>query len=500
MNLDVRGSRFSSYLLVILIAIGMLLIWYSTVWGAGLISDSFQYTASARNFALGKGFSLPYGDGELLPMTKYPPAFSMLLAVFELMGVTALHGARIVNIILFGVNILLVFLSTKKLTHSHIFSLFAALLFSVSFVMVEVHTWALSEPLFICLGLLSFLLIQKYFEEAKSAWLILAALSASLAFLTRYVGFSLVISIALILLLNRISIKQRLKDMLLFVSMACLPVALRTLRGYMLTQTLNDRTMGFHPLTKKNYAAAIDTFYGWFFPSSLVQGQEKLFLILTTVILLGLFLFFLKAYKSTLSNLIKDRGINKKILLLHGAYIFLYGTMIILSKTWIDPDIGLSDRILSPMLVSMLILLVAGFSLLWNDFEKTRLFVVLFALGLVAYYVTGTFILVQNSHNGGIGIARRGWNRSEVVQSLRTYSSYSLYTNSNSSLYLWSDRAGYDIPEFEALKGTGTDKRVLLVIFYQAPPAGKRLNELINGLELLQEDQIASVYALNPAQ
>src|SRR5215208_8222567 len=99
MNLELRGVRFSYYLLMIFMAIGTFLVWYSTVWGAGLISDSFQYTASARNLAQGNGFSLPYGDGELKPMTKYPPGFSILLAVFELIGMTALQGARLVNIV-----------------------------------------------------------------------------------------------------------------------------------------------------------------------------------------------------------------------------------------------------------------------------------------------------------------------------------------------------------------------------------------------------------------
>jgi hypothetical protein len=79
------------------------LVWH--VLGAGLISDSFQYTASARNFARSSGISLPYGDGELEPMTKYPPLFPVFLAFFEIAGGSSLQGARILNILLFWVNI-----------------------------------------------------------------------------------------------------------------------------------------------------------------------------------------------------------------------------------------------------------------------------------------------------------------------------------------------------------------------------------------------------------
>jgi 4-amino-4-deoxy-L-arabinose transferase-like glycosyltransferase len=493
------GSRLVPYILLLLfIGIGMFLVWYSTIWGAGLISDSFQYTASARSLASGDGFSLPYGDGELQPMTKYPPMFSILLAGFELLGGTALQGARILNIILFGLNIFLVFYSTRRLAHSNGFALLAALLFAISFVMVEAHSWALSEPLYISLSLASILLIQKYFEETGASWIVLAALAASAAFLTRYVGVSLVLSIGIVILLIRTTVRQRVRDVVLFGGIAVLPVALWSLRAYLLTRTLNDRTLAFHPLTRKNYVAMIDVLYGWFFPSSLVQGAEKIFLLLTVAAFSILLLWFWKIHKAPNSGLIKDSTPEKRISLLHGVYIVLYSLVIIASKTWIDADIGLSDRILSPMLVSMLILLTSGLSFLWNNYGKARPFVVLAGLGLIAYYGAATFVSVQGFHDTGLGIARRGWNRSDVIQSLRSYPDDPMYTNSNSSLYLWSDRAGYSIPDFEILKEKGTDTRVLLVIFHHVPPTGKRLDELVSSLELIKEDKVASIYALDP--
>src|SRR5690242_20336453 len=115
-------------LLIVFAGMGMFIIWYSTIWGAGLISDSFQYTASAKNIAAGNGFAIPYGDGELEPMTKYPPMFPILLAVFELVGIKALLGARIVNIALFGLNIILTFFCTQRVTRSYTFAIFIALL------------------------------------------------------------------------------------------------------------------------------------------------------------------------------------------------------------------------------------------------------------------------------------------------------------------------------------------------------------------------------------
>jgi 4-amino-4-deoxy-L-arabinose transferase-like glycosyltransferase len=499
MNASRTGSRFLPYiLLAIIIGIGMFLVWYSTVWGAGLISDSFQYTASARSLASGNGLSLPYEEGELQPMTKYPPMFSILLAGFELLGGTALQGARLLNIVLFGLNISLMFYSTRKLADSNGFALLAALLFTISFVMVEVHSWALSEPLYISLSLISILLLQKYFEENRTTWITLAALAAAAAFLTRYVGVSLVLATGIVLLWNRAALQRRIRDLLLFGGIAVLPMALWSLRGYLLTRTLNDRTLAFHPLTIKNYVSAIDVVYGWFFPRSLVAGAEKIFLALTAAALTLLFLLIWRSRKAFTNGWIEDFSSTKKIFLLHGIYVVLYALVILVSKTWLDADIGLSDRILSPMLVSLLILVTAGLSFLWNNYAKARLFVVLAGLGLLVYYAAGTFVSVQGFHDTGLGIARRGWSRSEVIQSLRSYRDMPLYTNSNSSLYLWSDRAGYGVTDFETLKEEGTDTRVLLVVFHHVPPTGKRLDALVSGLKMIQEDKVASIYALDP--
>lgn len=171
--------------------------------------------------------------------------------------------------------------------------------------------------------------------------------------------------------------------------------------------------------------------------------------------------------------------------------------MVFLSKTWIDADIGLSDRILSPMLVSMLILLAAGLSFLWNNYGKARPFVAVAGLGLLVYYAAGTFVSVQAFHDKELGIARRGWNRSDVIASLRSYPDVPMYTNSICSLYLYSDRVGYGIPEFELLKEQGTSRRVRLVVFHHVPPAGKRLEALVSGLKLIEGDKVAYIYALD---
>ncbi|HLF73987.1 MAG TPA: hypothetical protein VI524_06560 [Anaerolineales bacterium] len=480
--------------------VGMFLVLYSTGWGAGLISDSFQYVAGARNFVAGNGFSIPYGDGQLEPMTKYPPMYSLLLAMLEFDGLSTLQNARFMNMILFGVNILLVFVSAQRLTRSFYFSLLASALFSVSFVLIEAHSWLLSEPLYICLALVSILILDRYFSEAQRRWLVMAAVFVAGAIQTRYVGLSLAAAMIVVLLPGRSPGIQKLADSLLFGVLALLPFAAWTARGYALTQTLNDRIPGFHPLTVKNIVSAMHVVFGWFLPLPLVQGNEKLLLIFSSVLVIGAAVYFLKFHRRLPLDTIAEISPRNRIITLHIIYVFAYAATIVVSKTWVDPDIGLSDRILSPALVSLLILCAVLFSFIWDHFARLRIIVAALSLGLLAYYSTVTLVGVQRFHEMGIGIARRGWHRSEVLQSVRDYSGVSIYTNSNSSLYLWSDRAGYGIKDFEFLKQTGTDKTVLLVLFRHVPPGGKRLDQLVQGLDLLGEDQIISIYSLEPKQ
>jgi hypothetical protein len=488
------------YVPVLVIAgIGMFLVWYSTQWGAGLISDTFQYISSARNLVAGRGFSIPYGDMQLEPMTKYPPLLPIVLAGFELVGINALPGIRLLNTFLFGVNIYLVFLSVQRIVSSYYFSIFASLLVAVSFVLIEAHSWALSEPLYIFLGLSSILLFDKYSEERKLGWLVALSILVSFAFLTRYVGLAMVVAVGVLIMIGKYPLRKKSTDAILFGSISVIPILVWTLRSYFLTETWNDRLVGFYPLTTKNIVSAIDVVLMWFLPTAWVEGNEK-FILIGVALLCMIVAIWWKVNPSL--SVFYDDAVPKNVrqIALHIVYIFFYGLVVVSSKTWVDPDIGLSDRILSPILVSLIVIFTVLLSILWNINNGTKVLVGVVLLGLLIYYLVGSFILVQRFHDGGIGIARRGWNRSDVVQELRSFSAYSLYSNSNSSLYLWSDRASYGIAEFEKLKDGGSDQEVILVVFHHVPPKGDRLKKLVDGLTLLSGDQIVSIYSLSPTR
>ena len=139
-------------------------------------------------------------------MTHYPPLYALVLAISQPVRLDILEWARWVSLLAFGLAILLSGWIVWNRTKSAFFSLAAAGLVFGSGVMLRTFSWAMSEPLYIVLELSGFLLLAVYFQASRRKWLVAAALSAGLALLTRYVGFSLVGAMGLVLLANRSSL------------------------------------------------------------------------------------------------------------------------------------------------------------------------------------------------------------------------------------------------------------------------------------------------------
>jgi hypothetical protein len=183
---------------------------------------------------------------------------------------------------------------------------------------------------------------------------------------------------------------------------------------------------------------------------------------------------------------------------LHLFYLPLYFFTVLASKVFLDENIGLTDRMLSPILVSLVILL----SSLLNELCHTpqpaaRWAAALVGVSWLLYTAAGGAVSAEKMHNVGLGIARRPWHKSEAVQALRSLPPWKVYTNSASSLYLWSERASLSLADFETLQQAGNQDPAVLVIFHHIP-AGGRVERVTRGLQSGPADQILSVYYYQP--
>jgi hypothetical protein len=124
---------------------GIALILWITPLGAGVQPDSIVYINGASSLSSGKGFS---NNG--IPVTHFPPLYSIILATANLFVRNFVQAARILNAILFGINAglvaLAVYLSSGR---NYLTASCACLFFLVSAPLLVMHAWALTEPLFI---------------------------------------------------------------------------------------------------------------------------------------------------------------------------------------------------------------------------------------------------------------------------------------------------------------------------------------------------------------
>jgi len=107
-------------------------------------------------------------------------------------GIDPLNGARWLGVFLFGANILLVGLVINRYTHGFWTSVFGSFIMLSSVDMLNIHSMAWSEPVFIMFGLLGLFLLALHLENPRSLLLIASSGGIALAFLARYTGVAFV--------------------------------------------------------------------------------------------------------------------------------------------------------------------------------------------------------------------------------------------------------------------------------------------------------------------
>src|SRR5262249_51761334 len=192
-----RSPRSLTTLVVILIGLaGSAGAAVVTRAGAGLDADSVTYLDAAQNLRGGRGLTLTPGlsvesdPRELAPLTHHAPLFPAILPGLQWAGIDPLVGARWLNVLLLGVNAILVGLMVLRWTRSGPLAVLGTLLIVGSTDLFRAHVWVLSEPLFLTgvLGGLGWLVMD--LERPRRAVLAAAIGAIALAALTRYTGLA----------------------------------------------------------------------------------------------------------------------------------------------------------------------------------------------------------------------------------------------------------------------------------------------------------------------
>ena len=212
-------------------------VWLRTsTYGAALTGDSIVYLSVAESLAAGEGMhTFDGGDSAL-----WPPLFPMLMAFASLFGLSLEQAGRFANILAFGLILLVSGLWLQRRLQSRFLAAAGAVSMTASLALNHVATSLLTEALFILFALLALMRLESFLNR-DGGWpaLLLSAIFAALAAVTRYMGLALILTGVIMLLAHRRPpALARLKHAVAWGACACAPLALVLVRNQAVSGTL----------------------------------------------------------------------------------------------------------------------------------------------------------------------------------------------------------------------------------------------------------------------
>ncbi len=449
--------------LFVLPILSVVLLWLSTIHGAGIGGDATIYITSAQNLLAGKGLGLIQADGSFRLLPYFPPLFSLVLAGLGALGLDLAEAARWLNIFLFAALVWLVGRVTFRLTRSAVFALLAAALMLVSPVLIPVYSWAMSEPLAIFLSLAGLALLLPAMRTGRQRGLLVAAaLVMGLSILTRYAQAAFLAAGALgIFLLANGNWRRRLVDAILYGFVGVLPAAAWVIFDVAQTATVSSRSWegagGMGQRLANLWPALQDVFLFWFVPDSWIsqppypQIANRLMLPAGLLVLaVGFAIVLLRNRKREATVRTDSANLAWLLAFSTAAYLLVIGLVYVTTY----PPITIASRMLAPLhvVVIWLVALLAG--MVAAGWPKARILSGLLALGLVVFvgwYGWRSARIVQQNYALGLGYNSVAWQESDTIQwVLSLPPGASLVTNEEMAVLYLTGRASYPLAEVYA--------------------------------------------------
>ena len=497
-------------------AAGGLMLWTNMPWGIGVGYDSFYYLSTAENLLYGNGLSIQDGFGSFHPVTHYPPLYPFVLAGG--MTATGLEGvvvAQALTCLLFAINVFVTGWLVFRYSGSLLAGSLSALVVFTSFVLIDLHLMAMSEPLFLVLSLATLHLLAEYIKNRRTGLLIGSAILAGAAYLTRYVGLSVIMTGLLgLMFFSERGGRKRIKDGLIFGSISGALALAWYLRNLTQTGIATNRVMLFHPPTKAQLLQGADTVASWVLPGSL-PTDVRLAILAGVILFLSILLVRNLIRESRHRSDRIDGFTSYRFITVLAIFDAVYLGLLGVSLTFFDASTRLNDRILSPVYLTALIW---GILLAWNGLsvEGSRPKKILAVLGIVTFAgfnLARSADVLREMRLEGIGFTGREWQNSQTIALVSQLPADALlYSNEAFPITFLTGKLANWIPEkFDPVKGELDQRyrerieemqanilraRGALVIFDSITRANvyAPLDELTTGLELWKDAEDGVIF------
>lgn len=441
MGIQDRFKKLEQFFILLAGVAGGLLVLYTTApYGAGVSGDSVYYLSGAENIANGQGYFDHFGQ----PLVKFPPLYAYLLAgISYSSGLTPLLAGTYLNAIIFGLIVAAAgcFLRQNFSDPLWIFLGTAATLFSRPLFNLGINIF--TDPLFILLVLLYLLLLQRYQHRPSGKTLILLTLVTALALLQRYIAISLVFTGVLALFLrHRKEFPLFLRFSLLYSSLSSLPLAAWIVLRNMMTygQFIGERSVT-RVLFWQNTVDALQRMAYWLLPISLLQ-RIPLWAIATVFLLVVLLLYIKGRYSDLIGRLTQPYNL---IVLF---FMLLYFIMVMATTFSADHYGPYDDRYISILYIplSWLIFMLVDELVLKHINNRWQLvFTLFFILWLVYPINTVRKIVLQSRQQGVVryNIFNTRWfHESSLIAHLQAFpfeEGVPLYSNYADTVFMYLD-------------------------------------------------------------
>lgn len=500
-----RTALYETYPLLGLAAfVGFALTLWSTRLGPGVGGDATIYLTSAQNLVKGIGLGLVQPDGSFRLLPYSAPLFPLILSPFAAMGLDLTTVARWLNILLFTGLILLVGLTSLKLTANKWQGLVPTWLLAVSPILLPVYSWAMAEPVTLLLGFGGLAMVLTHLDDepaTRPGWLEVSGLLLGLSMAARYSAAAFLgTGLLLYLLRNKQPFKKRIMSAFRMGMIGIIPIAIWIIMQIGRTDSLSSRSVLSIPemvfrftlfWPQLNSALMV-----WLLPAS-AQGNPS---VLSFVIgLLPAAALAVLAWLSIwLAKKSPEASANRWISALW-MFTGIYVAILFLVYLTTYPPITIDNRMLSPAHTA--VIWIAGL-LLSKLFDlglvkPMKIAVVIAMFGAVGWFGLRTIRIVQQNSQTGLGYNAVTWRQSQLIPAIKALpESQKLVTNETMAVLYLTGRVAEPVAEIYS------DKPVFPFTRYGDGPAGKdtaetefkQAHSLLIVFDTL-ESQFKSIYA-----
>ena len=422
--------------LIVLGLVSGLAVLATTRHGVGIDADSVAYVDIARHLRAGDGFALSPGlttaadPYKLRATAHFPPLYPVVLAFGEAAGLDAWTVARWLGAALAALSAVLLGVVVRDAGASRVQELAVCGLTVTAVDWLRIHTWALSEPVFLACLVAAVGALARQLRTPSPCWLGLAAGATAGAALTRYTGLALIGTgvIALLTWTPR-PWRERGRDVAVFLAVAGLPLAAWHARGVLVGAP--GRPVVVHPLTLDRLRQGLDSISAWLLPETLP--------LMVRAVVLGVVVIGLGILWRRVPSVPPARALTRVV----ATFGACYAALLLVTISIIYANVPLDARLLVPLLVAAM--LVGWRVATASGRGRRALIVACSALAAIATVRAVVWVTVAEVED--LGYASRVWRQSVLVAAVRDVpADVVIVSNAPDALYVRTGRRAWLLP------------------------------------------------------